>query len=151
MEGRQFRLRHVANLAVLLGGAGLVEAAVRRVLANGFEAAEGAKTGDVSGHHGRAPRFGNEGHGAEVVEFIGLGLVDGVVDGVLVGQITVEKMELVVAHQVVDEAATGGRLGNTTHQPVDGVALLEEELCEVGAVLSGDTGYHGRLAAHGKP
>ena len=118
------------------------------MLADGFEAAQSAKTGDVSGHHGRAPRFGDEGHGAEVVEFVGLGLVDGVVNGVLVGQIAVEQVDLVVAHQVVDEASTGGGLRDTADQPVDGVTLLEEEFCEIGAVLSGDTGNHGRLAAH---
>ncbi len=115
VEGRQLGLRHVSNLAVLFGGAGLVEATVRGMLANGLKAAKRTKTGDVSGHHGRAPRFRDKGHGAEVVEFIGLGLRNGVVNGVLVGQIAVEEVELVVAHQVVDEAATRGGLGNTSH------------------------------------
>ena len=151
MEGRQFGLWHVSHLAVLLGGTGLVEAAVRGVLANGFEAAERTQTGDVSGHHGGAPRFGDKGHGAEVVELVGLRLVDGVVNGILVGQVTVEQVELVVAHQVIDEASTGGGLRDAADTSVDGVTLLEKEFCEVGAVLSGDTGDHGCLAAHASP
>lgn len=148
MEGRQLGLRYVPDLAVLLRGAGLVEATVRRMLANGFEASKRTKTSNVSGHHGRAPRFGDEGHGAEVVEFIGLGLGNSVVNGILVGQITVEEVEVLVAHQVVDEAATRGGLGDAAHQSVDGVALLEKEFCEVGAVLSRHARDHRGLAAH---
>ena len=75
------------------------------------------QAGDVGGHHGRAPGFGDEGHGAEVVELIGLGLIDGVVNGVLVSQIAVEEVELIVAHQVVDEAATGSGLRTRRTNP----------------------------------
>ena len=148
MEGREFSLGNISDLAVLLRRASLIEAAVRSVLANGFEAAKGTQAGDVSGHHGRAPGFGDEGHGAEVVELVGLGLVDGVVNGVLVGQIAVEEVELVVAHQVVDEAATGGGLRDTAHQSVDGVALLKKQFGKVGTVLPSDARDHGGLAAH---
>ena len=148
MEWRRLGLRYVPDLAVLLRGASLIEATVRCMLTNGFEAAKRTKTRDVGGHHGGAPRFGNEGHGAKVVEFIGLGLRHGVVDGVLVGQIAVEEVEVLVAHQVVDEAATRGGLGDATHQSIDGVALLKKEFCEVGAVLSRHARDHRGLAAH---
>ena len=149
MEGCEFGLGDIAHLPVLLGRASLIEAAVRCMLTDGFEAAEGSQSSDVGGHHGRAPRFGDEGHGAKVVELVGLRLVHGVVNGVLVGKVAVEEVKVVVSHQVVDEATTRGGLGHTTDQTVDGVALLEEEFSEIGAVLSRDAGDHGRLAAHG--
>ena len=76
---------------------------------------------------------------------------NGVINGILIGQVAVEEVKVLVAHQVVDEAATRGGLGHTSHQSVHRVALLEKEFCEVGAVLSGHAGNHGRLAAHGKP
>ena len=128
VERRQFGLRDVANLAVLLGGAGLIEkrqwGACLRMASRQRRAPRPVMSAVIMGErHDSGTK-----DMAEVVKFVGLGLVDGVVNGVLVGQIAVEQVELVVAHQVVDEAETGGRLGNTTHQPVDGVALLEEEL-----------------------
>ena len=67
----------------------------------------------------------------------------------LVSKVAVEEMEVFVGHQVVDEASSRCGLGYTANQTVDGVAFLEEEFSEVGTVLTGDTGDHGYLAAHG--
>ena len=121
---------------------------MRSVLSDGFETAKGSQTGDVGGHHRRAPRFRDKGHGAEVVELVGLRLINGVINGVLVGQVAVEEVELLVAHQVVDEATPGGWLRHAANKSVHRVPLLEKKFCEVGAVLAGDAGDHGGLAAH---
>ncbi|MNR49913.1 hypothetical protein D3C85_1693600 [compost metagenome] len=81
---------------------------------------------------------------AEVINLVRLHFLDdtGQVGGV--GQVAVMKNELLVINvriliYMVDALSVERR--STTLDAVDFVALLQQELCEVGTVLTGDASY----------
>ena len=83
------------------------------------------------------------GLGAEVVDFVGLDFADqsGEVGGI--GEITVVEAEVRISHlvmlvDVIHSLRVEG--GCSTLNAMDFVAFFEEELGEVGSVLTGDTG-----------
>jgi hypothetical protein len=83
---------------------------------------------------------------AEIVDFIGLELVEQLYHLHGIGEVAVVEMELHavnvrVAVKVIDPARIEGR-GPANH-PVNFVAFGQQELGEIGTVLTGDTGDEG--------
>jgi len=144
VEGGGLGLGHLLHLAVQLGGGGLVEAAglLEAAGADGVEHAEDTNTVAVGGVLRHVERNLDVGHGAEVVDLIGLDVGD---DGDEVGgvaEVTVVEEELdsalvAVAVDVVDAAGVEGR--RTTDDAVDRVALRQQKFRQVRAVLAGDS------------
>ena len=131
--------------AVKLGGAGLVE--LDRLLhaedADGFEEAKGAERVGVGRVLRRFKAHLDVALGGEVVDLIGLNLLHdadevGAVHEVAVVQLQAYVVFVRVLVQVVD--AVRVELGSAAFDAVDFVALAEQELGEVGAVLARDAG-----------
>jgi len=92
--------------------------------------------------------------GGEVVDFVGLGLLDDADEAGAVGQVAVVQEEahilfMPVAIEVVD--TVGVEQASATLDPVIDVALIEQEFGKIGAVLAGDAGDEGDfgLFCHG--
>mmetsp|Transcript_17850 Transcript_17850/g.51104 ORF Transcript_17850/g.51104 Transcript_17850/m.51104 type:complete len:423 (-) Transcript_17850:52-1320(-) len=150
VEGGGLGLGNLADLAVQLGGGGLVEfdLLLHAAGADGIEHAEDANTIGIGGVLGHIEGNLDVGHGAEVVNLIGLHLGnDGdQVRGIAKVAVVEEKLNAGGVAILVDVINTAGVEGRrTTDDAVDNVALLEEELGEVGTILAGDTGDEGDL------
>lgn len=81
--------------------------------------------------------------GAEVVNFIGFDFFDEATDATAVGEVSVMKekfdaMDVRILVKVIDTSGIKG--AGSSDDAVDFVALFEEELREIRAVLSGDAG-----------
>ena len=82
--------------------------------------------------------------GPEVVDFVGFDVVDEMRDLLVVGEVAVVKIKLCarivrIGVDVIDPGSVEGRC--SPDDPVHLIALVEEKLSEVGAVLPGDAGY----------
>ena len=136
IEGRGFPLRGLHRLAEHLGGAGLVEARAGMHQADGLEDPGHAQGGELPGEHRLVPGGGHERLGGEVVDLVGLGLLEHHCERMLVEQ--VGRHDLDPVQQVVDPLVAV--VAGPPHHADDLVALGEQELGEVGAVLAGDPG-----------
>ena len=87
---------------------------------------------------------GDEAHRGEVVDLVRLGGAQRVDERALVEQVALVQRDPVA--EVLDALELLGR--GAAHHAVDLVALLEQQLGEVGAVLAGDAGDEGGLG-HG--
>jgi hypothetical protein len=76
-------------------------------------------------------------HGAQVVQLVRLDRTHQVVEAHLVGQIAVVQVHPRVATEMVDTTAPHHRA--LTHQSMHFVSLAEQELGEIGAILTRDT------------
>ena len=112
-----------------------------------LEQARHAEPVDVAGVDGHRPRVADEGLRREVVDLVGLRLLHRVDQRRLVGH---------VAHEHAGCDPAGARCARSTgrgdpaDEAEDLVALVEQQLGEVGAVLAGDAGDECALA-HGGP
>ncbi len=136
MEGGQLGLGDLLDLAEHLRGGGLVEADARVDGADGLQHARDADGGELGGQHRLVPGGGHEAHGGQVVHFVGLDLLDDLADGILVEQVGLADMDAVL--DVLD-AVEFFHAGTADHA-VDLVALLQQEIGEIGTVLPGDAG-----------
>ncbi|MNT42008.1 hypothetical protein D3C72_1784050 [compost metagenome] len=134
VEGRRFDLGHGLDLAEHLRGAGLVEARLGGHLAHRVEHAGDAQAGELAGQHGLGPGGGDEALGREVVHLVRARGLDRVDQGLVVEEVAREELELALE---VRDALVGDGAG-AAGQAVDFVALLEQQLREVAAVLSRD-------------
>ena len=148
VEGGGFLLRNFLDETVELGGAGLVEAGFlfQTENADGFEQAQGADGVDVGGVFGAFEADGDVALGAEVVDFVGLDLLNDADEVAGVGEIAVVQLEpslgdMGILINVVD--ALGVERGGAPLDAVDNVAFFEQEFGEVGAILTGDAGDEG--------
>jgi len=148
VEGRGFLLGDFLHQAIQLGGAGLVEAGffLQPEDANGFEQAQGAQAVHVGGV---LRAFEADGHMAlrtQVVDLIGLGLLHdadqvGAVAEVAVVQVKAGVVNVRVLIDVVH--ALGVELAAAALDAVHDVALFQQQLGKVRAVLAGDAGDEG--------
>ena len=92
--------------------------------------------GELGRQRRLGPRHGDEAHRGEVVDLVGLGGAQRVDERALVEQVALVQRDPVA--DVLDAVELLGR-GAADHA-VDVVALLEQQLGEVGAVLAGDAG-----------
>ena len=93
-----------------------------------------AECRELAGEHRLGPRGGHEALRGEVVDLVGLGVAHHGGQRVLVEEVRGHDLDAV--EQVVDPLV--GVVGGAAHHADDVVALGQEELGEVGAVLPGD-------------
>ncbi len=94
MEEGGFGLRHFVNLAVHLRSRSLVEADFGVDDADRFQQMQGAEAGDVGGRHRLFEGDADEALRGEVVDFVGLGLLQNPHAGAGVGQIVLDQVEV---------------------------------------------------------
>ena len=136
MEGRSLRLGGLLHQPEHLRAARLVDAGVEPEVAHRVEHAQDADRGDVRGVHRHVERDLHVALGGEVVDLVGVQRLEGAGEAVLVDQVAVVQDELVP--DVVDPPGVEGAAA--AHEPVHLVALLEQQLREVAAVLARDPG-----------
>ena len=150
IEGGCFPLGDLLDEAIEFAGGGLVELGFlfEAEDADGFEEAEGAEGVGVGGVLGLFEGDLDVGLCAEVVDLVGLDLLDDVDEGRRVGQVAVVEDEfgVRVVRVFVEMVDAGGvEEGGAALDAVDFVAFAEEEFGEIGAVLAGDSGDKGFL------
>ncbi len=161
MERRPLALRR-RRRAEHLRGAGLVVAdlgaADRHVIAQRFEKAQRAERDDVGGIFGDLERHLDMALCREVVDLVRLDLLEDAAQRRAVTEVAVVKAQRRSLHMrvVVDVIdAVGVEEAGAAQQPVDLVALAEEELRQIGAVLAGDSGdqrpFHDALTVVATP
>ena len=150
VERRGFLLRDFLHQAIQLGGAGLVEAGLlfQAQDADGFQDAQGADAVGVGGVFRRLEGHGHVAHGGQVVDLVGLHLLDDAHQAGGIGQVAVVERELAVVDvrvlvQVVD--AVGVEQAAAALDAVDLVALLQEQFCQIRAVLARHARDQGNL------
>ena len=149
MERRAFGLRNLADLAEHLRRRSLVEAD-RIVLgaadhAYCFEHAQHAGSGEIGREFGLVPGQCHERDGRQVVDLVGSSHVEGLHERRKIGQIAgddLDEGELVTHHLELGIVLS-------LDDAVDLVALVVQELSQVLAVLTSDSGDEG--AGHGTP
>ena len=143
VERRRLLLRRLHHLAVHLGAGGLVEADLlaRVVLhvTNRLEQAERAHGGDVGGVGRLVEAHADVALGGEVVDLLRADLTDQSDQTVAVRQVAIVQMQLrlLAKDQVLDSLRAEG--AGATTQAMHLVALREQQLREVGTVLTRDT------------
>ena len=156
VEGSGFLLGDFLHQAVEFAGAGLVEAGFlfQTQDAYGLQYAQGAQRVGVGGVFGLLEAHGHVALRGEVVDFVGLGLLDDAYKAGAIGKVSVVQEEahilfMPVAVEVVD--AIGVEQAGAALDAVDDVALVEQEFGQVGTVLAGDAGDEGDfgLFCHG--
>ena len=145
IEGSRFALRRLPRQAEELGGRRLVEpgSLAESQRAHRFEQAQGSERVGIGGVLGLVEGHVDVALGGEVVDLVGLHFLQDVHQAARVGHVAVvqEHAHLGLVHvavQVVDPRRVEER-GAPPHA-VHFVALPEQELGEVGAVLAGDAG-----------
>ena len=149
VEGRVLVLRHFLDLAVELGGGGLVDLAAigEAHLADGLDDAEDADGINIGGELGGVEADLHVALGSEVVDLRGAHVGDDADDGHGVAEVGVVEVEVGAALEVGDALAVID--GGAADDAVDVIAFVEEEFCEVGAVLARDARDEGNvLFAH---
>jgi hypothetical protein len=150
VERRGLALRRLDDLAEHLARRRLVEADRRVDDADGVEHAGHADGGELAGQHRLLPGRGHERLGREVVDLLGLVLLEDGQDRHLVQQVAVHEGDAVLE---VADALPVDRARAPDHAE-HLVALGEQQLGEVRPVLPGDTGDesslgHGQISSKG--
>ena len=125
--------------------AGLVEADLRVDDADGVEQAGDAEGGDLAGEHRLAERRLHERLGGEVVDLVGPVLAQDVDQRDLVEQVAGHERRCRSCRWAMRSKLT---VLTAPHHADHLVALVEQQLGEVGAVLAGDAGDE-RTLGHG--
>ena len=149
VEGGVLVLRDFLDLAVELGGGGLVDLAAigEAHLADGFDDAEDADGIDIGGELGGVEADLHVALGGEVVDLRGAHVGDDADNGHGVAEVGIVEVEVGAALEVGDALAVID--GGAADDAVDVVAFVEEEFGEVGAVLAGHARDEGNvLFAH---
>jgi len=148
VKGRGFLLRGFLHQAVEFRGAGLVEAGFlfHPQNANGFQNAQGSHAVNVGGVFGALEADGHMALRAEVVDFVGLGLLDDAREVAGVAQVAVVQGEAgVVNVRVLVDVVNplGVERAGAALDAVHDVAFFKQEFGEIRAVLAGDAGDEG--------
>ena len=129
-------LRRLVHLAEHLGGAGLVEPGGRVDQPDRFQHPGHAEGGELAGEDGLGVGGGDVGLGGQVVHLVRLVILEHHREGVLVQQVGRDDLDPV--EQVVDPLVAV--VAGTAHHPDHVVPLVQEQLGQVGPVLSGHSG-----------
>ena len=145
VEGSGFPLGDFPDLAEHFAGGGLIKAglALQAENADAFEQAQRAKGVGVGGVFGGLERDLDVALRGEVVDFVGLGMLENADQVGGVGEVAVVQGEAPVGGvRVLVEVinALGVELRGAALDAVDGVALVQQEFGQIGAVLAGDAG-----------
>jgi hypothetical protein len=143
IEGGGLPLRDLLDQSEQFGGRGLVEARLllQAAGADRLQQAERPDAVDVGGVLGLLEAHRHMAHRAQVVDLVGLDLLDQSDDVRAVGQVAEMRLEPRVLVDPVD--AAGVERAGPALQTVDEVALLQQQFCQIGSVLSGDAGDEG--------
>jgi len=146
VKARGLILRGLADLAEHLAARRLVELdAVRRSAprlrgaghdANRLQHSEHAEASDFAGELGLVPGKGHEADGGKVVDLVGLDALHAADERGLVQEIALDNPD--VRKKLLDLLPL--RVGLSADQAVDLVALRQQVLGEIGAILAGDAG-----------
>ena len=150
VERRRLLLRNLLHQAVQLRGRGLIEARLLRQAqdADRLQDAQRADAVGVGGVFRLLEGHRHMAHRRQVVDLVGLDLLDDAHQAGRVGQVTVVQREMPAVDmrilvQVVD--AVGVEQAGATLDAVDLVALLQQQFGQIRAVLAGDAGDEGNL------
>lgn len=107
-----------------------------------FEDSQDAQSIRIGGVFGRFETHLDMGHGPEIVDFIGLGLLNDAGDVHGIGQVSIvqkkpRSLHMGVHIEVVDAVGIEG--GRSPLDAVDDVAFVEEKFGQVGPILPGDS------------
>ena len=149
VEGGALVLAGFLALAEHLAAADLVGAGGGKDQAHGLEQVAGAEGGDVAGEQRLLPACGDETLGGEIVDFVRLGVVKDAEQAADVGEVAVDELDLVEDAQPAEALADHVGAGAAAQQADHAVALAQEKLCEIRAILAGDAGDQG--CGHGAP
>lgn len=136
MERGQFGLGDLLDHAEHLRGGSLVKTDARIYGADSFQHAGDADGREFRGQHRLVPGGGDKAHGGHVVYFVGLDLSDDLADGILVQQVCLADLDAVLDMLDAVEFLHAG----TADHAVDLISLLQQEIGEIGTVLTGDAG-----------
>ena len=136
-------LRHLAGAAEHLRGGGLVVASLRADLADPLQQPCHAHGGVLGGGDRQPPGLGDRRHRRQVVDLVGLAVPQDVDERALVDEVPGVKGDPVRDRLEALEGPVGGAADQAVHL----VALIQQELREVAAVLPRDPRDQG--AAHG--
>ena len=75
---------------------------------------------------------------SQVIDLVGLDLAHQTDQTGGIGQVAVVQGDRVLLDQVVDTSGVGD--GSTADNAVDFIPLLQQELCQIGTILTSDTG-----------
>ena len=145
MEGRGLALGHLVDLAEHLAGAGLVEADLRIHDADGVQDPGHPQRRGLTREHGLGERSLHERLRRQVVDLVGPVLAQDADHRHLVQQVAGHER-----HPVLDagDPLEVQRAAAAQH-PDDLVAMVEQQLRQVGTILTGDAGDEGALG-HGQ-
>ena len=140
VEGRRLALGNLLDLAIQLRGGSLIDPAGlgKAADAHRFQHAQHAQRVHVAGVFGRVEGHLHVALRGEVVDFVGPDLAHQTDEPGGIGQVAVVQMDGVPGNQVVDAGCVGD--GRTADDAVNLVALFQQKLCQIRAVLTGDAG-----------
>jgi hypothetical protein len=145
VEGGGFLLRNFPDLTEHFTGGGLVETGFlfQAENADAFQNAQGTEGVGIGGVFGRFEGDGDVALRGEVIEFVGLNLLQDADQAGGVGQVAMMEDEPAVGLvrvlvEMVDPL--GVEQGGAAFNAVDGVAFVQQEFGEIRAVLAGDAG-----------
>ncbi len=133
VEGGGLGLRDLEHLAEHLGRGRLVEARLGHHLAHGLQHPRGAHAAELGREHRLVPRRRHERHGGQVVDLVRLAVAEHVGERALVQQVAGVERDGVAAVLQPLEGLGRGAADHAVHL----VALLQQELGQVAAVLAG--------------
>ena len=142
VEGGLLGLRHFLDLAKHLRRASLVEAYLRVHHADGVEDARHAQRRHLAREDGLRPGGGHETLCCQVVDLGGAVLAQNRHQRHLVHQVAGDELHPLL--DVADAVEVDG--AGAAHHPDDVVALVQQELGQIRAVLAGDAGDKSALA-----
>jgi DNA polymerase III subunit gamma/tau len=145
IEGGFLGLGHLLDQAVKLRGGGLVKAGffLQAQQADGFQESQGPEGIGVGGIFGGLEADLDVGLGAEIVDLIGLDLLDDANQVGAVGEVTVMQDKVAIINMgILIEMIhpLGVEQGRTALDAVNDIALTEQEFSQIGTVLAGDAG-----------
>ena len=119
----------------------MIEARRRRFEAHGFQHVGRTKSGHGAGQQRLVPRRFHKGLSGEVVDLVRLHVAQDADERGDVGQVAVDQPHILLDAKPAEFRADDVGGGAAPHQAINLIALVQEELRQVGAVLPGDTRY----------
>ncbi|VWX60507.1 conserved hypothetical protein [Burkholderiales bacterium 8X] len=140
IEGGFLDLRNGLHLAEHLGGGGLVEADIGVGETDGLEQVQGAHRGDLGGGVGLVEADADEALGCQVVHLVRLGLFHEGQRTAQVGQVVFDQVQvgMILNAEFLDPPEIHG--ARTAIGAINDVALAEQQLGKISAILAGDAG-----------
>src|SRR5690606_25573667 len=138
IERRTFILTLGLDQPEHLAGGGLIEAALRRELPDGFKYMGNSQTINNAGSNRLVPGAADEALRAQIVDFVRAGFDHGTLDRTGIGQVAFNELDIPGDAQLAQPPV--GIRAAPGNQSVHSVAFLQQKFCQIGAVLTGNTG-----------